>query len=271
MWDVGDSTLTPSDLVSTHDRPVYSASFSPDGKRIVTGCGDGKIRMWSSQTLTLVLDPFGSQSHTDSIRSVVFSPDGRLVASGSSDRTICVFDSHAGHLVLGPLQGHTDRVRSVEFSPDGTHILSGSGDRTVRVWRVKDGAPACEPLVGHQGSVTSVGYSPDGAFIVSGSNDSTVRVWKAPRGHDESGSSESTPTHVDERKPHETIFNGLKMSDDGWVKNGNSQRLFWVPTDMVELFPIPETECIIGSGGILRVDYSAPVFLGDEWHRCYEG
>ncbi|CCO34675.1 hypothetical protein BN14_08780 [Rhizoctonia solani AG-1 IB] len=227
--------------------------------------------MWSSQTLTLVLDPFGSQSHTDYIRSVVFSPDGRLVASGSDDRTICVFDSHTGHLVLGPLQGHTDLVRSVEFSPDGTHILSGSDDRTVRAWRVKDGAPACGPLVGHQGVVMSVGYSPDGASIVSGSLDSTVRVWKAPRGHDESSPSGSTPAPLDERKPHETIFNGLKMSDDGWVENGNSQRLFWVPTDMVKLFPTPETEYTIGSGGILRADYSAPPLLGDEWHRCYVG
>ncbi|CCO36140.1 Vegetative incompatibility protein HET-E-1 [Rhizoctonia solani AG-1 IB] len=271
MWDVVDSTLKASDLVATHDNPVYSASFSPDGKRIVTGCADGKIRMWSSQTLTLVLDPFGSQYHTDYIRSVVFSPDGRLVASGSSDCTICVFDSHTGHLVMGPLQGHTNWVRSVVFSPDGTHILSGSDDRTVRMWRVKDGAAACEPLLGHQGEVLSVGCSPDGASIVSGSWDSTVRVWKAPRGRDEFCPSESTPAPVDERKLHEMVFSGLKMSDDGWVENGNSQRLFWVPADMVKLFPTPETEYTIGSGGILRVDYSAPLFLGDKWHHCYEG
>jgi hypothetical protein len=55
------------------------------------------------------------------------------------------------------------------------------------------------------------------------------------------------------------------------VENGNSHRLFWVPADMVKLFPIPETEYTIGGGGILRVDYSAPLFLGDEWHRCYVG
>ncbi|CEL54397.1 putative WD repeat-containing protein alr3466 OS=Nostoc sp, (strain PCC 7120 / UTEX 2576) GN=alr3466 PE=4 SV=1 [Rhizoctonia solani AG-1 IB] len=271
MWDVGDSTLTPSDRVARHDNPVYSASFSPDGKRIVTGCEDGKIRMWSSNTLTIVLDPFGSQSHTGYITSVVFSPDGRLVASGFFDRTICVFDSHTGHLVLGPLQGHTGLVRSVVFSPDGIHILSGSSDGTVRVWRVKDGAPACDPLVGYQGWVMSVGYSPDGASIVSGSWDSTVRVWKAPRGHDESSPSGLTPAPLGERKSHGGILSGLKMWDDGWVENGNSQRLFWVPTDMVKLFPTPETEYIIARGGNLGVDYGATPFLGDEWHWCYVG
>ncbi|CCO36998.1 hypothetical protein BN14_11148 [Rhizoctonia solani AG-1 IB] len=106
--------------------------------------------------------------------------------------------------------------------------------------------------------------------IVSGSWDSTVRVWKAPRGHDESHPSGSTPAPLDGRKPHETIFNGLQMSDDGWVENGNSQRLFCVPADMVKYFPTLETVYTIGKEGVLRVDYSAPLFLGDEWHRCYE-
>ncbi|KAF8756761.1 anaphase-promoting complex binding [Rhizoctonia solani] len=142
---MGDDTLIASELVAAHENRVYSASFSFDGKRVVSGCADRTIRVWDPQTLSLLLDPFGSQTHTGEINSVTFSPDDRLIASGSFDCTICVFDSYTGHLVLGPLSAHTDWVRSVVFSPDGAHIVSGSDDRTVRVWSVKDGAAVCEP------------------------------------------------------------------------------------------------------------------------------
>jgi hypothetical protein len=74
-----------------------------------------------------------------------------------------------------------------------------------------------------------------------------------------------------ERKPHGEILSGLKISDDGWAENGNSQRLFWVPPDVVKYFPSLETAYTVGKEGTMRADYSAPLFLGNEWHRCYEG
>ncbi|GAB1527963.1 hypothetical protein RhiTH_011152 [Rhizoctonia solani] len=271
MWDVGDGTLTAIDLVGTHEGIVHCATFSPDGGHIVSGCRDGKICMWDSHSLSLVFDPFGSQWHKGSINSVTFSPDGQLIASGSDDRTICVFDSRSGDLVLGPLKGHEAPVRSVVFSPDGSHIVSGSLDQSVRVWVVKDRAPACEPLRGHQNGVTSVAYSPDGRHVVSGSYDLTIRVWKAPGGGVVSDLSHSAPSASDERQTHRAIAGGLTVSDDGWVRNRDSQLLFWAPSDIRRLFPIPETVYTIGPQGILHTDYTQPLLLGEEWDRCYVG
>ncbi|KAF8672805.1 WD40 repeat-like protein [Rhizoctonia solani] len=271
MWDVGDETLTAIDLVGTHKGIVHCATFSPDGEQIVSGCGDGKIRMWDSHSLSLVFDPFGSQWHKGSINSVTFSPDGQLVASGSDDGTICVFDSRSGDLVLGPLKGHERSVESIVFSPDGSHIVSGSFDGSVRVWVVKDGAPACEPLRGHQRGVSSVACSPDGRYIVSGSMDSTIRVWKAPGGGVVSDLSHSTPSASDERQTHRAIAGGLTVSEDGWVRNRDSQLVFWAPSDIRRIFPIIETVYTIGPEGILHTDYTQPLLLGEEWDRCYVG
>ncbi|CAE6460806.1 unnamed protein product [Rhizoctonia solani] len=182
-----------------------------------------------------------------------------------------MFDSHTGDLVLGPLEGHTKWVSSVVFSPDGAHIVSGSGDGTVQVWGVKDGSPICGPLEGHQGSVPSVAFSPDGAFIVSGSEDSTIRVWKAPRHAVESRPSEANSPSSGDREPHSAIARGLTISRDGWARNGDSQLLFWVPRNMVNIFPSVGTIYTIGQEGILKTDYSLPLYLGEEWHRCYLG
>ncbi|KAF8697747.1 WD domain, G-beta repeat, partial [Rhizoctonia solani] len=271
MWHVVDGTLTPTDLVGTHDDEVYSAVFSPDGKHIVSGCRDRKIRVWDSQTLSLVFDPFGSQQHEGHIWSVTFSPDGRLVASGSVDGTICIFDSHSGELALGPLKAHKKSVRSVVFSSDGSHIVSGSADQSVRVWRVEDGAPASEPLQGHQGGINSVACSPDGAYIVSGSFDSTIRIWKAPGRGIVSDLSQSASSTSDKRERHRAIAGGLTIDSDGWARNRDSQLVFWVPSYLHKPFLSPKNIHYIGPEGTLRADYSKPLWLGDEWHRCFSG
>ncbi|GAB1528184.1 hypothetical protein RhiTH_011376 [Rhizoctonia solani] len=265
MWGVGDGTLTAIDLVGTHEDMVWCATFSPDGAHIVSGCEDGKICMWDSHSLSLVFDPFGSQWHKGSINSVTFSPDGQLVASGSDDGTICVFDSRSGDLVLGPLKGHEESVQSVVFSPDGSHIVSGSADGSVRVWVVKDGAPACEPLRGHQDGVGSVACSPDGRYIVSGSYDLTIRVWKAPGGGVVSDLSHSAPSASDERQTHRAIAGGLTVSQDGWIRNHDSQLVFWAPSDVQRVFPGVGHVYAIGPEGTLHTDYSQPLLLGEEW------
>ncbi|GAB1525243.1 hypothetical protein RhiTH_008401 [Rhizoctonia solani] len=271
MWDVDEATLTPTDLVRTHNDKVKSAAFSPDGKHVVSGCDDGKIRMWDSHTLSLEFDPFGSQHHEGRILSVTFSPDGRLIASGSDDSTICIFGSHSGKLALGPLRANPWSVSSVVFSPDGNHITSGSADGSVRVWRVENGSPACGPLVGHLGRINSVACSPDGAYIVTGSDDSTVRVWKTPGRGAAYGLSRSASSTSDQREPHRAISSGLMIDSGGWARNHDSRLLFWVPSDLRKVFPRPGTVYTIGPEGTLRVDYSRPLSLGDEWQRCFVG
>ena len=70
-----------------HNYCVWSAAFSPDGKRIVTGAGDwaygpGEAKVWDAATgqelLTL-------QGHSNGVRSVAFSPDSKRILTGSVD------------------------------------------------------------------------------------------------------------------------------------------------------------------------------------------
>ncbi|KAF8716673.1 WD domain, G-beta repeat, partial [Rhizoctonia solani] len=267
----GHEKFICSVLFSPDSSRVNSAVFSPDGARIVSGCDDRKIRMWDSQTLSLLFDSFRSQHHEERIWSVTFSSDGKLISSGSDDGTIFIFDSHSGEMVLGPLKAHQDSVRSVLFSPDGNHIVSGSADRRVGVWRVEDGAPACEPLEGHQSGISSMAYSPEGAYIVSGSWDSTIRVWKVLGRGVVSNSSQSASSTSDQREPHRAIAGGLKIDSDGWARNRSSQLLFWVPSHLHVLFPSLKTVHYIGPEGTLQMDYSNPLLLGDEWYRCFVG
>jgi WD40 repeat protein len=67
---------------------VYSVSFSPDGKRIVSG-GYKTVKVWDAQTGQEMLTLKG---HSGGVMSVRFSPDGKRVVSGGEDSTAKVWD-----------------------------------------------------------------------------------------------------------------------------------------------------------------------------------
>jgi len=115
-----------------HTGSVWSAVFSPDGRRIVSASADATICIWNSETGEMMLGPL--KGHTNTVFSAVFSPDGRLIVSASFDKTIRIWDSRSGDTVLGPLEGHQNMVCFAVFSADGRHILSCSRDGTILIW-----------------------------------------------------------------------------------------------------------------------------------------
>ena len=58
-----------------HSSTVFSASFSPNGTKVVSGSDDQTVRIIVS--------------------SASFSPDGTKVVSGSDDRTVRIWDMKA--------------------------------------------------------------------------------------------------------------------------------------------------------------------------------
>jgi WD40 repeat protein len=117
---------------------VQALAFSPDGRSLLSGHDDGKVRLWEVAT-GKVRRSFGG--HRTGIHGVTFSPDGRMVTAASGgypdrgDDTILIWEASGGRAV-GRLEGHRNMVASVAFSPDGTRLASASEDTTVLIWDV---------------------------------------------------------------------------------------------------------------------------------------
>ena len=159
-----------------HTYSVNTASYSPDGTKIVSGSYDNFLKIWDANTGQCLRT---LTRHYGTVYSASYSPDGTKIVSASSDRKIKIWDANTG-TCLQTLEVHTAGVSSALYSPDGTKIVSASYD-TIKICDANTGT-CLQTLTGHNGTVYSASYSPDGTKIVSASDDETIKIWDANTG-----------------------------------------------------------------------------------------
>src|SRR5207245_2546488 len=173
------------DRFKAHQDFVTSVTFSPDGRRFLSGSHDGTMRFWDVATRK-VIRILDTDKAGNEISCVAFSPDGKKCLSTCNEevRLWCVETGKE----LNRFRKHTHYVESAVFSPDGHQVLSGDLDGIIRLWEVEGGKElrhfearlyTTDPEVlaknNKYATCTSVAFSRDGHRILSGHGDNTVR------------------------------------------------------------------------------------------------
>jgi WD40 repeat protein len=169
--------LRESVVLKEHTGPLWSACFSPDGRRLVTASDDNTGRVWDAQTGAPL---FELRGHQGPVRFAAFSPDSRYVVTTSTDRTARVWNVETGREVAA-LEGHGKNVLRAAFSPDGHQVVTASVDNTARLWEAYSGKQI-HNLDQHTGPVRDAIFTPDGKNILTISDDWTARLWDAATG-----------------------------------------------------------------------------------------
>lgn len=214
--------LPPKLALPGHAGGTYFATFTQDGRRLITGGGDKVARVWESDTGNMALELRG---HTGGVTDADVTSDGsRICTSSRYDQTARVWDAANGKSLF---EIKEEGLTVAQFSPDGKQILTVADQRDAVLWDALSGkrlrrlaSPYAqfkgastlvsasfspdgnrvalvdwEPAVcdvasgkalfgleGHTKQVLDISYSPNGEWLVTASEDHTARIWRAATG-----------------------------------------------------------------------------------------
>jgi small GTP-binding protein len=169
LWDIEERNYLVG--FAKHLQNVVGVAMSADGRRMISGSGDG-IRVWDLISRRCLAT---FTAHLGSVSSVTMTPDGQRGFSGASDGLIYVWDLNTGNRTAS-LVGHTSIINGIAVTPDGQRVVSGASDNTVRVWDVQT-KNCVATLEGHRHWVWSVAVTENGQRVISSSGDGTIRAW----------------------------------------------------------------------------------------------
>lgn len=154
----------------------YGGNFRIDGKLLVAGDEESKVRLFDTSTKT-VLRVFNG--HTAPVHRTFFTTDNMHISSFSDDKTVKVWDISTEKVVNNFCE-HTDYVRAGAMNPASGHtLLSGSYDQIVRMYDTRSNK--CVMTMNHGSPLESLVFLPSGGiFISSGGTD--IKIWDAVAG-----------------------------------------------------------------------------------------
>ena len=159
---------------------IWSVAFLADGKDVISGGEEGKIRRWQLEDGKEVGTPMDAGS---TVYNIAVSRDGKWVVSGTDSGFVMVWDAE-NHSKVTEWKAHSRAVFAVDVSPDGTRIATGSNDRTLCVWSLSGSSG--ERLLGpfkHDEFVVAVKFSPNGNLIATATwQRDSVRVYDLEKG-----------------------------------------------------------------------------------------
>jgi WD40 repeat protein/tRNA A-37 threonylcarbamoyl transferase component Bud32 len=202
LWDVAGRRPLPLRLTQPTGVAHVTAAFSPDGRTLASGAGDGAVWVWDYSTgqarhtflvgkqaaelvalwkpiVALNLASGNSASLTGPVRGLAFSPDGNLLAAGSVDGVVKLLDPVRG-IERATLAHDGEPVHGLAFSADGALVAAACGT-AIKVWGTADGQLR-HTLTGHTQPVTALAFAPHGNFLATGGEDWNINLWDVATG-----------------------------------------------------------------------------------------
>ena len=177
-----DDAMVNQHMMAQMLNDITVLTFSPDGKKLVSGAIGGKVQMWDPET-GVELAPFLagqdmpdnpdnlSVTFKDPITALAFSSNGALLAVGSGQK-IRLFGSRKQPRLKDVPRG----TESLAFSPDDTVLVAGLRNGRIELFDMTTGEKLTT-LNGHTLIVETLAFSPDGKTLVSTGQDGTILVW----------------------------------------------------------------------------------------------
>jgi WD40 repeat protein len=168
-----------------HTNIIYSARFSPDGKKIITVSKDNTAKLWDAEKGYLLAD---IKQKTGFLTEAHFSPDGKKIITRAGteqetfDNSVSLFkvwDAVTGDSIAYP-EIHSIRIKTTpQFSNDGSKLAIISD--SVHIWKTV-AHRLTFTLKENGNNVHSIQFSPDDRWLLTTQGGNIIKIWNAENG-----------------------------------------------------------------------------------------
>ena len=211
--------------VRAHKEDVSSLALTPEGKILVTGSHDDKVKIWSLESFSLIDTLI---RHKSDVFKLAISADGKWLVSGSKDREIKIWRlTEKGARLKNSFTKHEDMIHGVAITPDSRKAVSVSKEGTIMLWTLPNGK-LIKSWEGGSGylDIYALALSPDGKILATGGNSRYIELWSMEKGKE--------GTLVEKFDVNYGIVYNLAFSPDGkWLASArgsdNELRIWNIP------------------------------------------
>lgn len=189
--------LIPRVTISDNTSEVFCVKFSPDGKFLAAGCGDGGIRVFNVSNGTVAYNVQAGSSVALPTTAIRFRP----VTATTRTKNVFLAANAAGavqhwHMTSGKclhaLEDENNQVYAMDYNEEGNLFCTAGKDTKVRVYdeATKSVIVAMhgglgnniKTSPGHSNRIFSCKFTKDDNIIISGGWDNTIQIWDVRQG-----------------------------------------------------------------------------------------
>jgi WD40 repeat protein len=177
LWEV--ATGKPGQALGEHV-VANSVAFSPDGRLLAAGSGNGYVLVWELDTGQRLHQISLTSNQVPQIPALVFSPDSKVLFSGDGFGLIRLWDMKTGD-ELARMKADPRVVRFLAILPSGKTLISAGDLHPVRFWDVAT-RKEVRRIDDQQRAFLPVALSTDRRMLASRNMQGEVDLWDLETG-----------------------------------------------------------------------------------------
>nr|XP_046167267.1 cilia- and flagella-associated protein 52-like [Oncorhynchus gorbuscha] len=166
-------------IPNAHSMGVTAITGTRDCKRIISGGGEGQVRVWEIlQGCPWLIETM--KEHKVTITSIKIKSNDKECVTASSGGACIIWD--LVHFVRNQMVLANTLFSSVCYHPEEYEIITSGTDRKIGYWEVYDGSAIRELEGSLSGAINGMHISQDGQHLVTGGDEKLVKVWDYSEG-----------------------------------------------------------------------------------------